>query len=272
MNPWCFFNGEFIREKSIFVHISDLSILRGYGAFDYFPVVKQQPFRLKDYLSRFFHSAKTLCLTIPHTQAEVAYIIRQIIEKNNVQEAAVKLLITGGYSNNSYTIGKPNFAVLLQEPVYAKGSFYEQGATLLLHEHQRELPYVKSINYISSIRLEQQMQRQNAVDVLYHYGGNILEASRANFFLIKGNILITAKDNILQGITRKTILEIAAENFQLSVRNVQTHEIAQAHEAFITGSGKRLMPIVKVGEQIINKGSVGAKTKYLMQEFEETMN
>ena len=267
MSPYCFFNSKFIQKKDIYLHISDLSIGRGYGAFDFFPVVNRKVFRAEDYLTRFFHSCETLHLKIPYSKVEVNNIINQLIKKNQLQEAFVRLLITGGNSEDNYTIAMPNFIILIQENIPDRSEYWKKGATLISHPHLREIPHIKSINYITSISLKNKIQKYQATDVLYHHKGHILEGSRSNFFLIRENTLITPQEQILKGITRKCILEIAKADFDIEARNVKVEEIIKSEEAFTSSSGSKIVPIIKVDDQIISDGKIGKKTHHLMEKF-----
>ena len=118
------------------------------------------------------------------------------------------------------------------------------------NEYQRQLPHVKTTDYIMAVWLQPWMKENNADDILYHNNGLITECPRSNFFMItKENILVTPKEKILHGITRKKIITIAKKlGIEIQERDIQLNEITEIKEAFITSSTKRMLPICKIDD------------------------
>ena len=86
---------------------------------------------------------------------------------------------------------------------------------------------------------------------------------------MKNAALITPKENVLLGITRKVILEIAKQNkIKTEERKVKLSEIQIADEAFITGSSKGIVPVVQIDGKWIGNGKVGKTTQKLKILFE----
>ncbi len=82
-NYFCFANGKILRKNEIKVGITDLVMLRGYGAFDFLRTYYGKPFRVNDYLSRFENSAKGMKLKLPLPKKEIISIINSLLKKNN---------------------------------------------------------------------------------------------------------------------------------------------------------------------------------------------
>jgi branched-subunit amino acid aminotransferase/4-amino-4-deoxychorismate lyase len=109
------------------------------------------------------------------------------------------------------------------------------------------------------------MKQAGAEDVLFHYGGQIFETTRANFFIVdRGGTVITAGSGILGGITRSKVLEAARRHFPVEERGVGLSELKTAREAFITSSTKRVMPVVQVDDLTIGSGKPGETTLRLL--------
>ena len=86
---------------------------------------------------------------------------------------------------------------------------FEKGIELVTWPHQRQLPAVKSIDYVMAIWLQPWMKKNGADDVLYHNNGTVTECPRANFFLVmEDGRLVTPAENILEGVTRKKLLDL----------------------------------------------------------------
>jgi len=112
------------------------------------------------------------------------------------------------------------------------------------------------------------MKAANATDLLFHREGVISETTRANFFVVNAqNQLLTSADSILRGITRKQILGLAKEHYEVIEGTLTLDDLQSAKEAFITSSTKGPMPVVLVDRIRIGSGEVGPVAKHLRQLF-----
>ena len=276
MNYWCYANGKILRKNEIKVGITDLVMLRGYGAFDYLRTYYGHPFRINDYLNRFESSVRGMNLKLPFPRKKIISTINSLLTKNKAsvkKDFGVRLLITGGYSLDSYLPAvKPNLFILIEDlPEYPKW-WSEKGIKLMTHDHHRELARVKTTNYLTAIRLADERRKQKAQDTLYVSDGKILETTRNNFFLFHGDTLVTSQEDILRGITRKVIANITLKKFKLEIRDVLKEELTWCTESFITGTTRGITPVVQADEIKIGNGKPGRNTKELMKLFEETVN
>jgi len=267
MNTLCYINNRFQPFPEASLHISDLGLQRGYSIFDYFLEIDGRIPFLDDYLDRFYSSAKLLNLEVPLTRDLLKDKIGYLLQQNKLGTSGIKLLLTGGYSEDLYSPAAPNF-MLLNLPVKGLPGDHADGVKLLLLDYQRHLPEVKTTFYLPSIALFPEMKAKGAIEVLYHHNGFITETTRANFFLVKNNRLITAGSGILRGITRKYILEVAKGMMEVEERPVKLEELWDCDEAFITGTSKHVMPVIEVGGRMIGKGKPGEWTMAISAEFE----
>ncbi len=267
---YCFLNDKIVPANEAAIAINDLGLLRGYAIFDYLKTYNGKPFRLQDYLNRFRASADDLRLPLKYSDAQIAALVNEVLQKSGVTgDAGIRLLLTGGNSPDSMNITEPNFAIILEPLPPSPKEQYENGVKLLTHNFKRTFPLSKTTNYVTAIKMMPQVKAQNAFDLLYCNEGEALELTRNNFFLIKGNSLITAKDGVLLGVTRKVILELAQQHFTVEVRRVDEIELNTADEAFLSGSAKKIIPVVQMDEHVYGNGKPGAGTKKLMQLFNE---
>jgi len=263
----CFRNGEIVPYEDVVVHVSDLGLLRSYAAFDYLRTYNGRPFRLKDHLTRFRNSAQALNLGLDYTDDDIAGIIVDLLERSGLPEAAVRLVITGGNSPDSLTSVSPNFLITIEKLPQYSDEYWEKGVKLITSEYLRDVPDVKSTGYLNAIKLLPLVRKHGAHDMLYCHDGNVLELTRDNFFLFKGNTLVTPKDNILLGITRMVVLELSKDLFPVEERTVKTSELGQATEAFLCGTTKGVMPVVNLDDTVVGDGTVGTNTRELMRVF-----
>jgi branched-chain amino acid aminotransferase len=134
----------------------------------------------------------------------------------------------------------------------------------------RVLPTVKSINYMGAVMAVEAAKRQGAVEAIYRTReGLITEGTRANLFVFKGDQLITAEQDVLAGITRAVVLEIASDDFEVHQGPVYYEDLRSGavDEVFITSSTKEILPVVQVDEIQIGNGKPGPKTQKLLALF-----
>ena len=266
-----FINNQIIPASEAGLLLSDLGLFRGYGLFDYFRTHGGKPFLMQDYFRRFRFSAAQLGLVLQLSDQELESIIAELISLNGRPESGVRLLLSGGYSENIFTPGKPNLIIRIEKSVLPEEKLYSEGIKLLSTEYLRDFPSVKTTNYLQVIKMWPQVEAAGATELLYTWGGNILECSRSNFFLLENGKLITApRGQVLAGVTRNKIIEVARElGIPVEEASVPVEKLKTCQEAFITGTTKRIMPVVQVDDQKIGNGKPGPVSRQLMDLWEK---
>ncbi len=263
--------GQWVHPHEAMISINDVAVLRGYSAFEALRTYNRRPFHLGKHLTRLYRSAELIELEIPWSRESLAAIIREVIERNTYKHAAIRILVTGGESEDSILpTGKPTLAVLITVLGERDMERFAQGYRLITTRLQRTEPDAKTTNYLVAIRALKEAARRNASDALYvDEQGHVLEATRSNFFIFRGDTLITPGAGVLKGITRNVVLDLAMERFPIEERPILLDELALADEAFITSSSKEIMPVVQIDELKIGKGLPGRRTYELEQRFIE---
>lgn len=256
-------NGVQIPEHEAQLSINDLAIVRGYGIFDYFKTVQGTPLFLEDNLDRFYNSARLMDLPVNYSRTEIKSMIEQLMLANNMPDSGIKILLTGGYSPDGYSIAEPNL-IISQHPITRDDLAENKGIKLLPFEYHRPFSQVKSIDYVMGIQALKKAKEVGANDVVYVQNGLLSECPRANFFLVSHDgTLLTAGDDVLQGITRMKILEVAKEHFKIEVRDISLEDLKNASEAFISSTTKNITPVTEVlGHKEFGAGA-GKVTKQL---------
>jgi len=263
-------NDQIIDQDKAFVHVSDLALLRGYGVFDFFRLVGLKPLYFNDHIERFFNSADTLRLKCPVGRKRLKSLILEIIEANQIEHSGIRIVLTGGESTTGYSIGEPTLFVINESINPLPEYHFTQGIKLITHEYLRELPDVKSINYLMGIYKLPEIKEKGALDLLFHWGGKISEVTRSNFFIIDPNDkIVTAGEGVLRGVNRKHVISMARENFNVEERDMFVHELKNAEEAFITGTTKKVMPVYQIDDLVIGDGKPGPITSKLQKLYDD---
>lgn len=190
-----------------------------------------------------------------------------------MSDCGIKVILTGGYSTTGFSPGKPNILMMASPiPSYPE-HYYTKGIKLMAYQYTRETPYTKTTNYLVPIQIRKEIEEAEAMDVLYHDGQYISESARSNFFIFNhDDVLITPDINALRGITRKQVLEVAKQHFEVEIRPLSLKETMNAKEAFMTSTTKEILPVRQVDFWRINKSIIGNNTRKLMKLFKEHIN
>lgn len=264
-------NDDLVPADKAQIHISDLSIQRGYGIFDFFKTINGRPIFLEDHLDRFYNSAAALRLEPGKTREELKTVLNKLIGKNDIPDSGIRLTLTGGYSPDSYTVAPPNL-IITQIPLKINKELAATGIKIITHEHQRQMPHAKTIDYLMAIWLQPLIDERQAQDVLYHKNRIVSECPRSNFFIItKDEKIMTAASNILKGVIRKNIL-LLNKNFDISEGDISIEDVYNAKEAFVTSSTKNILPVIQVDDKVIGDGRPGVVSAALSKALEKVIN
>jgi len=269
--PIYYLDGRFLARSQAKVSVWDMGFLRSYGAVDFLITYNQKPFRLDDHLARFYMSSKLLGIKIPKEPKELKKIVFETLVKNNFEESAIWLIVTGGVGPTSMIPAKKANLIIMVDPNQPYPvSCYQEGVKIITFKGNRLLPAAKSMIYTLAIKALNQAYEKKAVEALYLDKGRVTECMTSNFFSVKKGELFTAKDkDVLWGITRQVVLEICKNNFKVVKKDLSLREVLSADEAFLTASNKEIMPVVQIDEQHIGNGRVGLVTKKLSNLFHQ---
>jgi branched-chain amino acid aminotransferase len=266
-----YLNGRFIPQSQAKISVTDLGFVRGYGVFDFLRTYHGCPFKLDEHLDRLANSAREIHLTLLWSKRKLHDLVLATISKNHLPEANIKIIVSGGESSDQLTPGdKPTLAILVYPPVVYPKPFYDNGIKVITVSVLRSFPLAKTINYIPAIVALAQAAEHKAVEALYvNSRHEVLEGTTTNFFVFRGDTLITPKDGVLLGITRKVVLELAKKEFKIKLRAIKYKELKAVDEAFITASNKEVMPVVQIDGIKVGNGKVGQRTRRIMELFKD---
>lgn len=263
-------NGRYLRKEEATLSVLDLGILRGFGVFEYLRTYRSRPFHLEEHLLRLRYSAEQLGLTLPASFEELRAIIETLQTHNQLSEASIKLIVTGGVSDDQFTPqSKPSLIVIAYPLTPYPREYFTQGIGVVTTPLTRSFPAVKTTHYAPAIVALEQAKPLGAKEALYvNAQGEILEATTSNFFAFKGGKLYTCdSEEILFGITREVVLRLAQKEYEIERTPLRTNEISEFEEAFITASNKEIMPVIRIDSTRIGEGNVGPHTQRLMAKF-----
>jgi branched-chain amino acid aminotransferase len=262
-------NDSIVSHQEATLKITDLSIQRGYGIFDFLKTVNGKPIFLEDHLDRFYSSAEQMRIPVKPKKKELSELLLELLTKNNLSESGVRITLTGGYSPDGFNIASESNIIVTQQD-FVINRDPEKSTSLITYDYQRQFASAKTLDYLKAIWLQPVLKEKGVEDVLYHDKGMLRECPRANFFLInERDEILTAKNNILRGITRKHLLQLGGQNFKITESDVTIDDLNNAKEAFISSTTKNILPVTRIDGRMFGDGKPGPVTRELMKEFDE---
>lgn len=269
--PYIFINGEYLEKDKALIPVYDLGLLRGFGVFDFFRVWDGIPVFAEDHIARLQQSLRITGLNTGLRDDEWMDMFSQMISINKADRAGFRVVVTGGFSEDGYTVpSNKNIYLILHHLPDNDPAQYDNGVSLLTSSYQRDIPTAKTTIYIQSMHLQPQLKNSGAFEVLYHWKGEITECSRCNiFFIDNDNIIHTPKNGMLKGVTRKQIITLASgAGIEVREREINIEEIPSMSGAFLTATTKGALPVVKIDGVSIGDGTVHPLAKKMQSLFQ----
>jgi len=265
-----YIDGKFVDDENALISAKDITVLRGFGVFDFLITYNKRPFFIKEHVARLENSAREIGLALQHSNEQLCEIVIQTIKKNpHHNESNIRIVYTGGISPDGVTPQGNGILMVMVTPKHELPTWwYTEGVKIITVDIERFIPTSKSTNYLSAVFAQQKAHKTGAVEAIYKDRENrLLEGTTTNLFCFKGNKLITPPDDILPGITRSVVIDLTKENYELELRHINVDELKEMDEIFITASNKEIVPVIQVDEMIIGNGKPGDKTCQVMEMF-----
>src|SRR3954468_3592462 len=244
-------NGEYTPVAEASVSIFDHGFLYGDGVFEGMRVFDGGLFRASDHMARLAPSARSLGIALPVDTDGIVEIIGEVVRRSDLQDAHVRPIITRGFGGPGIAPRLSPVPSLLVSaypfPPFLGSDPIKLFTSAIVRKAPRSLgAHVKSLNYLDAIVAKQQAGELGVHDaVMLDSLGAVAECTSANLFIIVGDTLVTPTTRAaLPGITRRTVLELAAElGLEAVERDIWPMELHAADGAFVCGSGAGIVPI-----------------------------
>ena len=282
---YAFFKGHIVPYSEAKVGVLTHTLNYGTGVFGglrgYWNDDEEQSFifRVEDHYRRFLQSTRILCMDLPYSLDDLAEVTAQLIRTENLREDCyirplayftdeiIGVRLHG--MNPDVTITALPFGLYVEN---------DEGAHVSVSSWRRiddnSLPARAKISgaYINSAFVKTEAQRAGFDEaIVLNNDGHISEGSAANVFVVRDGKVMTppVTDNILEGIVRRSIMELLREEMGLEVveRSIDRTELFVAEEAFFSGTGVQIAAITSVNHRPVGEGTMGPITTQLRELF-----
>ena len=267
-------------EVSLNVRGNYLSVTRGYQVFTFFKTANNGvPVFLEDHIDRIVGNAKSMQMNLSFSKEDIQSLVYQTLEKNDFSKTECNvMIIMAGKAPDDISGLVSSEAVdlfIVTSPIkkYPKES-YQNGISLGLYEFERIDAEVKTpYTYYGGMKAHRSLVHEGSFDeVLYTSKEEILEGTTFSFFIIKNDIVTTAKldGRILGSVTRKNLLRLM-DYYQINhcESKITIEDLKTSSEAFIASANRDLIPVVSIDNHKIGDGIIGPKYKQLMELYQK---
>lgn len=267
--------GELVPLAQARVPLLDEGFMRSDLTYDVPSVWDGRFFRLDDHISRLEASCTKLRLKLPLPREEVKKILVEMVAKSGIRDAFVELIVTRGLKgvrgnkledlvNNLYMFVQP-YVWVMEPEVQPVGGSAVVARTVRRVPPGSIDPTIKNLQWGDLVRgLFEAEDRGATYPFLTDGDVNLTEGSGFNIVLAKDGVLYTPDRGVLQGITRKSVIDVAKANgIEIRVEHVPVELAYNSDEIFMCTTAGGIMPITTLDGQPVNGGKIGPITKVI---------
>ena len=277
------FNGNLVEWRNAQTHVLTHTLHYGMGVFEGVRAYETQNgtaiFRLQDHTKRLFNSAKITGMHLPFTMEEINQAHIKVVKANKLASCYFRPMAF--YGSNKLGVAPDQNDVQVIVAAWPWGAYLgeegmQKGIRVQISSFTRHHPNITMIkakangNYMNSIMANTEATR-NGYDeaIMLDSNGFVAEGSGENIFIVNdGKLYTPALDAALDGITRRTVMAIAADmNLTVTEKHITRDEVYCADEVFFTGTAAEVTPIREVDSRVIGCGSRGTLTTEIQQRY-----
>lgn len=278
----CYLDGQYLPLEQARVSPMDRGFLFGDGGYEVIPVYSRRPFRLEEHIARLGHTLAAIGLPDPHSAAEWAAIVREIVARNDWQDQSVYLQVTRGTDdkrNHAFPAEvRPTVFLMSDALVTPPAAQLESGVAAVSAADFRWLRCdLKTIALLANCLLRQQAVAQGCAETILFRDGFLTEGAASNIFIVRDGVMLTPPKShlMLPGITYDVVLELAQRHcLAHEVREILEDEVRSADEIWMTSSTKEVLAITTLDGRPVGSGRpgpVGRQMHAWYQDFKNTV-
>ena len=278
---WIWFDGEMVPWRDARVHVLTHALHYASSVFEGQRAYNGEIFKLRQHSERLRKSASLLGFELPWTVEEIDAACIEVLKVNGYTDAYMRPVAWRGSESMGVAPGmtKPHLAIA----AWAWGKYYEprqsqDGIRLDIAPWRRPAPYTaptesKAAGLYMICTLSKQHAEQRGFDdaLMFDWRGRVAEATGANAFFFKdGAIHTPTPDCFLDGITRRTVMDLAKRRgIEVNERPIWPEELESFEQMFLTGTAVEVTPVKSVGPWSFE---VGDATRQLATDYDDLVN
>ncbi|MCH2037304.1 MAG: branched-chain amino acid aminotransferase [Rickettsiales bacterium] len=251
-------NGSLVDWKDAKVHVLNHGLHYASSVFEGERVYNGKVFKLSEHSERLKKSAELLGFSVPYTVEELDNATNEVVKAQGIENGYVRPVAWRGSEKMAISAQGNTIHVAIATwswPPYYKEKLQETGIRMWVSDWRRPAPNTAPCaSKAAGLYMICTLSKHKAEEMGYHdafmldWRGLVAEGSSANFFMVvDGELHTPTADCFLNGITRQTVMELAKEaGIKVVERHIKPEELADAQEAFLTGTAAELTPIGEI--------------------------
>lgn len=265
---WIWFDGDFVPWRDAQVHVLTHALHYASSVFEGERAYNGEIFKLTEHSERLVRSAEILDFRIPYSVAEIDAACNAVIQKAGLRDCYVRPVAWRG--SETVSVSAPSNKIHLAIACWEWPSYYDpeqkrRGIRMTHARYRRPAPDTAPTAskaaglYMICTISKHEADRQGFADALMlDYRGYVAEATGANIFFVKDGVIHTpTPDCFLDGITRRTVMDIArGKGIEVVQRHILPEEMSGFSECFITGTAAEVTPVSEIGADRFTPGAI----------------
>ena len=278
LDGFIWFNGEFVKWADAKIHVLTHGLHYASAVFEGERAYGGEIFKLTEHTERLHESARILGFRIPYSVAEIDDACRQLLAKQGLKDAYVRPIAWRGSEMMGVSAQKNRINVAIaiwQWPSYFDPEQRLKGIRLDIAEYRRPDPRTApskskaaGLYMICTISKHAAEAKGYSDALMLDWRGQVAEATGANIFFVKDGVLHTPKpDCFLDGITRRTVIDLARRRgIEVVERAIMPEELEGFEQCFLTGTAAEVTPVSEIGPYNFQVGEIA---RLLMEDYAE---
>ena len=256
------YNNDLVDWEDVKFHVLSHGLHYGSCVFEGLRVYDGAIFKLEEHTDRLYHSAKRMDIKIPYSKDEINNATKKIVSAQNVKNGYIRPFIWRG--SEMMAVSAQNTKIHVAIATWEWGTYFDsklktEGIKLNISKWKRPAPdtipwdtKASGLYMICTLSKHEAEKQGYADSLMMDHEGNVAEATGANIFFkdSKGELHTPIPDSFLDGITRRTVIEIAkSKNIKINERKISPNELSNFEGCFLTGTAAEITPVSKIVDQ-----------------------
>ena len=278
MNRIVYVNGSYLPEQDATISIFDRGFIFGDGVYEVIPVINGKLVDKQYFLERLDRSLNELSIAWPCTREEYVEVMKELIERNGLEEGIVYSQVTRGAADRDFVFPEnvqPGFVAFTSVMELLNSPAAETGIPVVTTPDLRwKRRDIKSVNLLGQVLAKQDAASRGAKEGWMVEDDMVTEGVSSSAYIVKDGKIITRElsNKILPGIRRRTLIEMCeALGIEIEQRAFTVEEALQADEAFISSATTITLGVVSIDGHKIGDGTPGPVTQKLRQAYKDRL-
>ncbi len=248
-----YINNEIVKLEEAKIEALDRGFVFGDGLYEIVAVFVGKFYQLDEHLQRYWNGAQEIMIENAPQPQELKEKAKELLHKSNMKKGIIYFQVTRGAAPRTHhfpAASQPTVFMFAKEASFPDSEKRNKGVkTIIVPDERWKRCHIKSINLLPNCFYKEKARRAGAFEAIQEHDLGITEGTSTNLLAVKDGVIITAPagPQILNGITRRTVLSLAEEmGVKIEEKFLTREELLNCDEVFITSTINQILPINQI--------------------------